>query len=133
VNVEAYNPEALVTCDPSSLRHALAELIANAAAFSASNGEIVRTEWASDGMVWITISDSGPGIPDDDLERVFEPFYQANRRRFEQQGIGLGLPLAKGIIEMHGGSLELQSRVGQGTLVTVCLPLCGAEGERLAD
>jgi two-component system sensor histidine kinase/response regulator len=133
VNVEAYNPEAQVMCDPCSLRHALAELIANAAAFSASNGEVVLTEWASDGMAWITISDSGPGIAEEDLERVFEPFYQANRRRFEQQGIGLGLPLAKGIVEAHGGSLELQSRVGQGTLVTLCLPLYGAEGERLPD
>jgi two-component system sensor histidine kinase/response regulator len=133
VNVEEYSPEATVTCDLSSLRHALAELIANASAFSPSNGKIVLTEWTSDGCVWITISDSGPGIPEEELERVFEPFYQANRRKFEQQGIGMGLPLAKGIIETHGGSLELQSRVGQGTLVTVCLPLCGGEEEHPAD
>jgi len=133
VNVEEYNPEATVTCDPGSLRHALAELIANASAFSPSKGKIVLTEWASDGYVWISISDSGPGIPEEELERVVEPFHQANRRKFEQQGIGMGLPLAKGIIEAHGGALELQSRVGQGTLVTVCLPQSGGEDDHPPD
>ncbi|HVO71505.1 MAG TPA: response regulator [Aggregatilineaceae bacterium] len=133
VSVEEYNPEARLVCDPGSLRQALAELIANAMAFSPLNREIVVTEWVSEGIVWITISDSGPGIPEDELERVLEPFYQVNRRRFEQQGIGMGLPLAKGIIEAHGGCLELQSRVEQGTLVTVSLPLGPDEAGSQSD
>jgi signal transduction histidine kinase len=72
---------------------------------------------------WITVSDKGIGIPSSEVARVFEPFYQYNRERQEQQGIGIGLTLAKGIVEAHDGIIELVSQMGEGTEVTISLPL----------
>ena len=71
----------------------------------------------------VDVIDHGHGIPPDEVERVFEPYYQVDRRRHEQQGIGLGLTLARGIIQAHGGDLELCSTLGVGTRATIRLPI----------
>jgi len=113
----------LVRCDPNSLRQALGEIMLNATAFSKATDEILVVQWASDNLTSIAITDRGPGIPESELNRVFEPFYQVNREWFEQQGIGVGLTLVKGIIELHGGIIEIQSTLEQGTQVTVTLPI----------
>ncbi len=123
IQFDDYASDVQVSGDINSLQHALSEVVMNAIMFSNPDGTIVVTDWAADGLVWTTITDDGPGIPPDELPRVFDPFYQVNRQRHEQQGIGLGLTLAKGIIEAHQGSVEVQSRLGHGTLVTVALPL----------
>jgi len=122
IQIEESAPDVMVKGDSGCLRHALAELISNAVTFSEENSQVIVTQWVSEGTIWITISDRGVGIPEDELQNVFKPFYQVNRPKYEQQGIGIGLTLAKGIVEAHGGTLELQSRLGQGTLVTVALP-----------
>jgi light-regulated signal transduction histidine kinase (bacteriophytochrome) len=70
------------------------ELLANAMAFSRPEDEVLVTQWVADGWVWVTITDEGPGIPERDLERVFEPYHQSERRKYEQQGIGI-VPLAR--------------------------------------
>jgi signal transduction histidine kinase len=122
VRFDELDPAAMISGDMGSLKHALAELLSNAMAFSRPEDEVVVTQWVADGWVWVTITDQGPGIPEHDLERVFEPYHQSERRKYEQQGIGLGLPLARGIVQMHGGSLELISAQGRGTQVVVGLP-----------
>lgn len=124
IQFEAQAEGVKVAGDINSLRHALSEVMTNAIMFSHDDAHIQVTEWVADGLVWTAVTDNGPGIPPDELPRVFEPFYQVNRQRHEQQGIGLGLTLAKGIVEAHHGSVEVQSRLGQGTLVTLALPAC---------
>jgi len=121
---EENDPDVLISGDLSALKHALAELLSNAMAFSKPTDTIDIVQWVADGMVWITITDRGPGIPEDELEHVFEPFYQSNRHQYEQQGIGIGLTLAQGIIQAHGGTLELHSAVGRGVQAIVGLPIC---------
>ena len=123
LEIELGAPDVCVRCDQSALRHALAELVLNAFGFSAPDARIVVTQWGSDHWMGITVSDAGPGIPEDELDHVFRPFYQVNRRRYEQQGIGIGLTLAKKVVEAHGGDLQIQSTLGQGTLVRVTLPV----------
>jgi signal transduction histidine kinase len=123
LSYDEQDPQAMVVGDLTALRQALTELMLNAAAFS-KPGETVRiVQWAEDGNAWVAVIDRGPGIPVGELEHVFEPFRQYNRRRYEQQGVGLGLALARGIFEAHGGGLELHSTVDQGTQAAVRLPL----------
>ncbi len=73
--------------------------------------------------VWITILDEGPGISEADIKRAFKPFEQIDRERNDQQGMGLGLSLARQIIQVHGGKLELKAIVNKGTQVIIELPV----------
>ncbi len=120
---DEHDPDAQIMGDLAALKHALAELLSNAMAFSTPQQEIEVVQWSADHRVWLTITDQGPGIEPEHLTHIFEPFYQANRTHYEQQGIGIGLALSQGIIQVHGGTLELKSRVGVGTRATVSLPI----------
>ena len=114
----------LVACRPAALRRALRNLLENAAAYGGR--ATVRIE--RDGEeVRIVVEDEGPGIPEADLERVFEPFVrlEASRSR-ETGGSGLGLAIARGIVRGHGGDIRLENRAKGGLRATVALP--GAEG-----
>lgn len=126
---EESDPDVLISGDLGSLKHALAELLSNAMAFSTPQNLITVTQWVADGYVWITITDQGPGIPENELAEVFRPYHQINRQKYEQQGVGIGLPLARGIILAHGGTLELRSALGKGTQAIVCLPIVEQEEE----
>jgi signal transduction histidine kinase len=99
-------------------------LLSNAVKFTSEGGEVrVRVGRTGEGEVTLIVSDTGIGIDQRDLERVFRPFGQvetALTRRFP--GTGLGLPLSKGLAELHGGTLTLESSLGLGTTATVILP-----------
>ena len=81
---------------------------------------VVKSEIPSQGWVSISFADTGPGIPQEKLGRLFEPLFTTRAK-----GIGLGLALAKILVEGHGGSIEVESRVGKGTVFTVKLPVSG--------
>jgi signal transduction histidine kinase len=81
------------------------------------------TQWRANGNIWVSITDNGSGIPPGKLAVALEEFQQIDRENREQQGIGMGLPLAKRIIEIHSGKLEIQSIVGKGTQVVIGLPI----------
>jgi two-component system NtrC family sensor kinase len=81
----------------------------------------VETRRSSDGAVEVAIADSGPGIPEDHLPRIFEPFFST-----KEQGTGLGLALTQQIVVEHGGRLEVDSRPGRGTTFVVKLPAARA-------
>lgn len=123
VHVEGLDEDVEINCDVNSLQHALAELILNAFGFSKPSGEVVIRQKVQGGEVLLTVCDQGPGIPAEEMAHIFTPFYQANRQKSEQQGIGIGLSLAKDIVEAHHGSLRVESTVGQGTRVEVSLPV----------
>lgn len=117
----------VVQGDPGSLQHALAELVLNAVAFSPAERSVLVHGWARDNRLLISVTDYGPGIPPDELSHVLRPYYQVNRRKYEQQGIGIGLTLVQGIVDAHGGTFSLRSVVGRGTQAIVMLP-AWAEG-----
>jgi signal transduction histidine kinase len=77
-----------------------------------------RPEW-----VRVVVRDTGSGIPAEHLERVFEPYYTTKRFGSEKRGFGLGLTIARKIVELHGGTIWIDSLTGQGTTVTVDLPV----------
>lgn len=113
----------LVRADPARIRQVLLRLMANAAKYT-DQGSITVRAWASNGQVLVSVSDTGVGIPPEDLERIFERFEQGgteNGRR--ANGAGLGLSLSKEFVEMHGGRIWAESRVGKGSTFTFSLPL----------
>lgn len=81
-----------------------------------------RRDWVS-----IAVSDQGIGIAAEELPRIFEAFYQSNRDKLEQQGSGSGLAIVKGIVEMHGGRVEVESQPGVGSTFTIVLPVASQE------
>lgn len=110
--------------DGHKLKQILINLLSNAVKFTQENGKItVTAEVERDGGLVIGVADTGLGIVEDDLSRVFDPFVQADgslERRYD--GAGLGLPLTKAMVELHDGDIEITSRLGEGTTVTVRLP-----------
>ncbi len=114
-----------VSGDPVHLRYAVDSLLDNAVKFTPAGGAItVRLTAADDGRACcLEVADTGIGIPPEEHERIFERFYQVNgttTRRYG--GTGLGLALVKEIVEEHGGSVSVESAVGQGSTFTVVLP-----------
>ena len=113
-----------VTADQGQTEQAVMILVDNAAKYSRPDGQVaLRTFTANDQFV-IEVEDNGPGIPPADLPHIFERFYRVDKARSRSLGgVGLGLSIATTIVEAHSGSLEVDSRVGEGTRMRIKLPL----------
>jgi len=113
-----------VDADPALLRRVLDNLLDNAAKFSEPNSEIgISAGRAGDGALRIEVRDQGIGIESSELERIFEPFYRADRSRARATGgVGLGLALARRIVEAHGGSIVAESEPERGSCFRVTVP-----------
>jgi signal transduction histidine kinase len=104
------------------LKQVLLNLGDNAVKYTPAGGRISIWLKPHDREVIFTISDSGVGIPAEDLPRVFDRFYRGRTSR-SSSGTGLGLAIVKRIVEAHGGSIEVESRLGDGSTFRVKLPL----------
>ncbi|RLC86856.1 MAG: hypothetical protein DRJ03_07605 [Chloroflexi bacterium] len=114
----------LVLGDPLHLRRVMDNLVGNALKFTPRGGSITLRLTQADKDLVLEVADTGIGIPEEQLEQVFERFYQVDgsmSRRYG--GVGLGLALVKEIIKAHGGGVSVSSRVGQGSTFTVTLPI----------
>ena len=109
--------------DPGRFRQILYNLLSNAIKYTPERGSIrVETTRNSAGDVSLSVTDTGVGIAEEDFVRVFEEFTQVGDPSQHQQGTGLGLALTKRLVEAHGGRLELESSIGEGSRFTVTLP-----------
>jgi signal transduction histidine kinase len=110
--------------DGKLLKRSLLNLLSNAIKFTPARGQItVRADEEAGGAIALTVIDNGIGIAPQQIEHVMSPFGQAeNVMTRSQDGTGLGLPLVKSFIELHGGALELRSALGEGTKVTLLFP-----------
>jgi two-component system NtrC family sensor kinase len=119
-------PVPLVEGDFGLLRQACVNVIMNACEAMARGGRLVVEIALVDGGRWVELAfqDSGPGIPPDHLSKIFDPFFTTKER-----GTGLGLSVVYGIIERHGGKIDLQTAVGKGTRVMIRLPPKKAEAD----
>ncbi len=113
-----------MTADKRALQQILLNLLSNAIRFSDRGGKVVISARADAGAIVFTVEDNGIGISEEDLARVGEPYFQA-RSSYERRhaGTGLGLSIVKGLVRLHGGEFSIRSRVGEGTRVSVRLPL----------
>jgi signal transduction histidine kinase len=121
IDVSSELPEVRV--DVERMLQVLGNLVSNALRYTDENGTITISANSGDGEVQITVSDNGMGIPSDDLPYVFERSFRGDRARHQQNGeAGLGLAIAKSIVEANGGSITVDSELGKGTKFTITLP-----------
>ena len=121
VEVRLPRSGAVVRADPDQLRAALLNVFINAAQAMGGQGRVEVGVTSADGFAAVRIHDTGPGIPEAIRERVFEPFFTTRHR-----GTGLGLPIARRILQAHGGDVAIECPAAGGTAVVVRLPLSAA-------
>lgn len=116
---------ANISGDRERLGQVIRNIIANGLRFTPSGGKITLSSIQDDGDILIQISDTGEGIPEEDLTHVFDRFWKGDQSRIRQAGVGsgLGLSIAKSIVEMHQGEISVESRIKQGSTFTVRLPI----------
>lgn len=110
----------LISADKIRLLQVLSNLVGNALKFTPRGGHVSLRARRRENAVIFTVNDSGPGIPEDQLPHVFGRFWQA--RRTDRRGLGLGLAIAKGIVEAHGGAIWVESRTGEGSSFRFTIP-----------
>jgi two-component system OmpR family sensor kinase len=112
-----------VAGDPDRLRELVTNLASNAISYNHEEGRVDIAVWKEDAVACLQVTDTGIGIPPEDLPRVFDRFYRADRARArEAGGAGLGLAVAKWVVDSHGGEITCSSEVGRGTQFVVRLP-----------
>jgi len=117
------DPEACrLSADPTKLHDALRNLVENAVNYSPEEAAIHLEARRRAGTVSISVSDSGPGIPSEDLSRVFERFYRVDKSRSRPGGTGLGLAIVKHLVELHGGQAAAENRPEGGARFVITLP-----------
>jgi two-component system sensor histidine kinase SenX3 len=121
-------PEVSVPCDRRQVLSALTNLLDNAIKYSEPPSPVELGASVMAGMVTITVSDHGPGIPSRDLERIFERFYRVDRARSRDTGgTGLGLAIVRHVAQVHGGDVSVESREGEGSTFRLRLALTPSE------
>ena len=118
----------MLRVDPDRMAQALGNLLSNAIKYTPAGGVVSLAAGVEGEKAWIRVRDSGLGISSEEQERVFEPFYRSQRGRRFPQGLGLGLTIARDLVEAHGGRLELVSVLDEGSKFTVWLPVGGVTG-----
>lgn len=129
ITIDLPSEQLWVTVDPSVMEVVVNNLLDNAIKFTPEGGQIHIRVREHGPEVWLAVEDNGVGVPQDKLERIFKRFYQVEhplRRRFE--GMGLGLALAKELVELHNGRIWVESDEAKGSTFFVALPLLQAEG-----
>ena len=104
--------------DATQLQQVLVNLVKNAAQAMSTNGTLTLQTGETDDGVWVSVADTGGGIPQEQVNRIFEPFYTTKKK-----GTGLGLMIVQRIVRAHNGRIELESHVGRGTTFRIWLPL----------
>ena len=123
VNIKIFIEDSIsMMGDKDRITEALLNIIENAVIYNKDNGSVEITALKSNGQINILIKDAGIGIKNGDLEKIFERFYRSDTSR-SIEGTGLGLNIAKTIIEAHGGEIKVESEFGKGSCFTITLPL----------
>ena len=126
VRLEKMAPDDLpeMIADKRALNQILINLLSNAIRFTDRGGKVTISARSEAATIAFSVEDNGVGISDEDLARVGEPYFQAGTSHDRRHGgTGLGLSIVKGLVRLHGGELSIRSRIGEGTRVTVRLPL----------
>jgi signal transduction histidine kinase len=112
-----------ITADPEYLKGAVARLIENGIKFNNKPDAFVRVRTEIDAnYMWVLVEDNGRGIPQAELNTIFDVFHQVKREVYEDQGAGAGLPIVRRIVDLHKGCIDVKSKVGEGSQFMVGIP-----------
>jgi two-component system sensor histidine kinase BaeS len=111
-----------IKLDPQRMAQAIGNLTTNAIKYTPRGGTVSVSAGESGESIWIRVSDTGPGIPVEEQEMIFEPFFRGTQRQRIKQGMGLGLHIARDYVTAHSGRLEVDSTPGSGSRFTIWLP-----------
>ena len=114
-----------INADPENFKEALSQLLDNSIRYTKNNGEIVVSLQDKGQEILVSVSDTGCGIPKDELPHIFDRFYKVEHPAEQVGGIGMGLALVKSIVEAHGGAVSVESEVGKGSKFSFTLPKGG--------
>ena len=123
IRIEMKNQDLLVRADLARAKEVLVHLIENANLYSSPDHPITISAEEKDDFVWFSVADQGPGIGEAELGLIFDKFYRGTDQRYRVQGTGMGLPIAKAIVEAHGGTISVISQVDQGSVFSFSLPI----------
>lgn len=122
--------QVFVRADPFRMRQVVDNVLSNAIKYNRSGGDVTIGVTADEQTAWIVVRDSGIGIPESELSRVFDRFFRSESvRKGSVHGSGLGLGIARDFVERHGGRLSIDSEEGSGTTVIITLPVAGPEAK----
>ncbi|MBI5888116.1 MAG: sensor histidine kinase N-terminal domain-containing protein [Deltaproteobacteria bacterium] len=122
VQIDLQGPNLSIRGDREGLTEVFTNIIENAVKYNRQNGNVDITIGEDAGTAVISVADTGIGIPDDELEKIFDRFYRVDASRGQTVGSGLGLSIVRTIVEAHGGRIEVKSEQGKGSLFQVFLP-----------
>ncbi len=129
VGVEVPADLPLLYVHAALIEQALVNVLENAARFSPLRGRLLLSAGTTDGEVFFAVADEGPGIPQEEREKIFDMFYTAARGDRGGQGTGLGLAICQGMVGAHGGRISVADGLdGRGTCITLHLPLQAQPG-----
>lgn len=127
-------PDLTVYADGQQVEQVLANLVDNAIKYNSANGKVTITAEDDAEVVAISVADTGIGIPHGEIPRVFERFYRVDKARSRQLGgTGLGLSIVKEIVEAHGGTITVETRLDEGSTFTFTLPKAASFGKELVE
>ena len=125
--------QAMVMGDADRLRQLLLNLVDNAIKYTPTGGDVTLTLRRDNGWVQVAVQDTGVGIAAEDLAHIFDRFYRADPSRTRPGGSGLGLAIAQWIAQVHGGRIQVESRLGQGSRFTAWLPDASASPQAVIE
>jgi len=116
-----------VTIDLERIKDVLVHLLENAGKYSPAESPVQVTAEAKGRMLTVSVADRGPGIDDFEQTLIFDKFYRGKNERYRVQGTGMGLAIAKAVVEAHGGAIGVTSQVGHGSVFWFTLPVGSQE------
>ncbi len=123
-------PLPLILADRNRMEQVIANIVSNAIKYNRPGGSVTLCAFSQEDKVVIKVQDTGIGIPQEDIPRLFERFYRVDKARSrERGGTGLGLAIAKEIVEQHQGTIGVESQLDAGSTITITLPVCPPDHE----
>jgi two-component system sensor histidine kinase KdpD len=130
IRIDLKDPDLQVRADVARAQEVLVHLIQNANLYSSPDHPVTIGAEEKDEFVQFSVADQGPGIGEAELGLIFDKFYRGADQRYRVQGTGMGLPIAKAIVEAHGGTIGVISQMGHGSVFSFTLPIARGAAEK---